>query len=71
MSRGVLRLSFCLVWFGCGLDVQPRQLDEPCTRNGQCAAGLVCLAGVCELAADADPDAGVDGGVDGGADAGP
>ncbi|MBW1761863.1 MAG: hypothetical protein JRG67_09230 [Deltaproteobacteria bacterium] len=66
MSRRLLWLPFCLVLLGCGRDMHPKLLDEPCTRTDQCAAGLACLAGVCLPAPDPDPDAGVDGGTDAG-----
>ncbi|MBW2224678.1 MAG: hypothetical protein JRF54_10780 [Deltaproteobacteria bacterium] len=62
MYRRLLRLSLCLVLFGCGNDLRPKQLDEPCTRTDQCAAGLACLSGVCLPA----PGPGADGGVDAG-----
>jgi hypothetical protein len=66
MSRRLLWLPLCLVLFGCGRDVHPKQLDEPCTRTEQCADGLACLVGVCLPAPVPDPDAGVDGGADAG-----
>jgi len=47
MTRRLLWLSLCLMSLGCGRDIQPKQLDEPCTRTAQCAAGLACLVGVC------------------------
>ena len=73
MLRRFLWLSICLALLGCGRDVHPKQLDEPCTRAAQCAIGLVCLSGVCLPSPDASPDQPdqPDGGVDGGADAGP
>ncbi len=66
MTRRLLWLSLCLVLFGCGRSISPKQLDEPCTRTAQCASGLACLSGVCWPAPDPDPDAGVAGGADAG-----
>ena len=62
MTRGLLCLSFCLLLLGCGRDISPKGLDEPCTRTAQCEVGLACLVGVCLPA----PDAGMDGGLDAG-----
>jgi hypothetical protein len=53
-------LSFVLG--SCGRDIALKQVDEPCTRTGQCEAGLECSAGVCLPI----PDAGADGGADAG-----
>lgn len=39
----------------CGGDINPKTLNEPCTRTDQCIEGLVCLSGVC-LAPDDDDD---------------
>jgi hypothetical protein len=62
MSHRLLLLSFCLLWLGCGRDITPKNIDEPCTRTSQCSVGLECKAGVCMPL----PDAGVDGGADAG-----
>ena len=62
MSRRLLLLSLCLLWLGCGRNITPKNIDEPCTRTSQCTVGLVCLSGVCLPL----PDAGVDGGADAG-----
>ncbi|MEM7436825.1 MAG: EB domain-containing protein [Myxococcota bacterium] len=42
-------LTASLVWgiSGCGGDVTPKTLNEPCTRTEQCIEGLECLSGVC------------------------
>ncbi len=62
MTQLALRVLCCGLLLGCGVNLQPKQVDEPCTRTSQCEVGLVCQAGVCQPA----PDAGVDGGPDGG-----
>lgn len=54
-------LLLCLV-LGCGTEIRPKALNQPCTRTGQCERGLSCQGGVCLPV----PDAGVDGGSDGG-----
>jgi len=63
MSRSApwLLLAFALLLFalcGCGRDIVPKQVDEPCTRTAQCDLGLECSAGVCRPIADAGADAG-------------
>ena len=62
MSCRALWLPLFLLLLGCGVNLTPKKVDEPCTRTGQCEVGLVCLAGVCQPIADG----GVDGGADGG-----
>lgn len=59
----MLRVWFVLLLLGCGQNITPKQVGQPCTRTEQCEDGLICLAGVCQPMDDA--------GVDGGADAGP
>ncbi|MEM9730505.1 MAG: hypothetical protein AAF997_18135 [Myxococcota bacterium] len=39
---------------GCGGDINPKTLNEPCTRTEQCEQGLVCLSGVCLEPEDGD-----------------
>ena len=39
----------------CGTDIEDKGRGEPCTRNGECAEGLQCLGGVCDV-----PDSGAD-----------
>jgi hypothetical protein len=53
-------LSLALV--SCGRDIIPKQIDEPCTRTGQCDVGLECSAGVCLPIVDGGADAGADAG---------
>gem|GEM_PF-4322061 len=62
MFRRSFWLSLCLLSLGCGRDIRPKQLDEPCTRTEQCVMGLTCLSGVCLAAPEPDLDAGVDAG---------
>ncbi|MEM7137407.1 MAG: hypothetical protein AAF500_12545 [Myxococcota bacterium] len=42
-------LTTLLAWAasGCGGDVAPKTVNEPCTRTEQCVEGLECLSGVC------------------------
>ncbi|MGB5811930.1 MAG: hypothetical protein WBG86_15430 [Polyangiales bacterium] len=44
---------------GCGTDIVLKDIDEPCTRDGQCIEGLKCLSGVCLVPED-DPEANSD-----------
>ncbi|MCZ6807687.1 MAG: hypothetical protein O7F08_12085 [Deltaproteobacteria bacterium] len=60
MVRRLSCLAFCFALLGCGNNISPKDLNEPCTRTDQCTVGLVCLSGVCLPAADA----GLDGTVD-------
>jgi hypothetical protein len=60
MMRRLSHLAFCFVLFGCGKNISPKELNEPCTRTDQCVVGLVCLSGVCLPAVDA----GLDGSID-------
>ena len=49
---------------GCdGLEVAPKQIGEPCTRDYQCATGL-CFGGECAVPSDAAVDAAADAAVD-------
>jgi hypothetical protein len=59
MNRWAVWLPFALLLLlGCGRNIVPKQLNEPCTRTGQCEMGLACVAGVCAPM----PDAGADDG---------
>jgi hypothetical protein len=67
MTRSVAWLVFAsallqLLLGGCGRDITRKQVDEPCTRMGQCEVGLDCTAGVCQPIPDAAVDAGTDAG---------
>ncbi|UCH30400.1 MAG: hypothetical protein JSV06_05085 [Myxococcales bacterium] len=53
MGRRALWLLWFAFLFGCGVNITPKQLDEPCTRTAQCEVGLVCQAGVCQPMGDA------------------
>lgn len=64
MIGRLLWLLLALLSITCGREVLPKQLNDPCTRTGQCDVGLECLAGVCLPIST--PDAGVDGGADAG-----
>lgn len=64
MARRLSYVAFCLALLGCGQNISPKDLNEPCTRTDQCKVGLVCLSGVCLEAADAGLDGSIaeDGG---------
>ncbi|HET6416482.1 MAG TPA: hypothetical protein VFG22_09315 [Polyangiales bacterium] len=62
MLRGVAWLCSYLLILGCGVNIKPKQVDQPCTRTTQCDTGLACEGGVCVPSSD--------GGVDDGTDAG-
>jgi len=50
----------------CGQDIGDKGRGEPCTRDGECREGLLCVGGTCKEPSDAGPP------DDGGApDAGP
>lgn len=55
-----LAMGLCL-GADCGFERRDKLLHEPCTRDVQCAAPLVCRSGACEPAVDGS-DAGPDGG---------
>jgi hypothetical protein len=62
MTRRLSRVALLLLAAGCGVNITPKQINEPCTRTSECSTGLTCLAGVCSEASDAGADAGMDAG---------
>ena len=55
---GITLLVGMSVGLGCGGDISPKMLNEPCTRTEQCVEGLVCLSGVCLVPDESDDSAG-------------
>lgn len=53
MTRPLTVLACCAFLLAVGLmacggtDIEPKGVDEPCTRTSECIEGLACLAGVC------------------------
>jgi hypothetical protein len=54
----VLAWSVLLRGEACGTEIGDKQRGEPCTRSSECAEGLSCRGGICDVTSDAGEDGG-------------